>query len=252
MARYDTASDIINQAAVECGLNPVTDVFASTDAAFVQLRYLLNTCGRNMVEMFEWEILRREETFTTQASDTGKYPLPADFAYMIDQTGWERRENVPLGGPLSAQQWAYLLGRDLVNYTIYASFRIAENEFWLFPNQEGGGSVPAGLEISYEYISRNWVQGSGAQQTGIGNADQVTQNDDLVLFKPVMMTQYLRAKFLAAKGFDSTKAEQEFRLAWEAATGHNKGNPVLSLGGNRAGIHYLDYYNIPNTNYGGP
>jgi len=246
VSRYIPAADIINRAAVECGLEPSADVFADTNPSFVQLRNLITTCGQDLTESYPWEILRREHNIVTAVPpDDGVYDLPDDFGYMIPQTGWERAENVPLGGPLSPQQWSYLLGRDLVSFTIYASFRIMENKFNIFPQPP-----PDGLDIFFEYISREWV--ASASGGGTPDGDTVTRNDDIVLFKPVMIVQYLRFKFLDAKGFSSASAGAAFAKAWEAATEGNKSAPVLNAGRRAAGIHYLDFRNIPNTNYGGP
>lgn len=245
ISRYIPASDIINRAAVECGIEPSADVFADSNPSFIQLRNLITTCGQDLVEAYPWEILRREhQILTTVPPDDGVYDLPADFGYMIPQTGWERAENVPLGGPLSPQQWAYLIGRDLVSFTIYASFRIMENKFQIFPQPP-----PDGLDINFEYISRGWVEDTGGSNT---YSDTVTTNSNVVLFKPVMMVQYLRFKFLDAKGFNSATAAAAFAKAYEDATGGNKSAPMLNAGARAAGIHYLDFRNIPNTNYGGP
>lgn len=245
VVRYISAQDIINRAAVEVGLLPSGDVFASADAAFIQLRNLINTVGQDLCESYPWEILRREHQIVTSVPpDTGVYDLPSDFGYMIPQTGWERAENVPLGGPLSPQQWSYLVGRDLVSFTIYASFRIMENKFQIFPQPP-----PNGLDINFEYISREWVDDGGG---GVTFSDTVSANADIVLFKPVLVVQYLRFKFLEAKGFDSSGALTAFTKAWDQATGGNKSAPILNAGARAAGIHYLDFRNIPNTNYGGP
>ena len=245
VSRYIPASDLINRAAVEIGLNPSTDVFADANPSFVQLRNLITTCGQDLVETYPWEILRREHQILTNVPpDDGVYDLPDDFGYMIPQTGWERQENVPLGGPLSPQQWSYLEGRDLVSFTIYASFRIMENKFQIFPQPP-----PDGLDINFEYISREWVDDNG---TGTTFSDTVSNNADVVLFKPVMMVQYLRFKFLEAKGFDSSGALAAFEKAAHQAAGGNKSAPIINAGARAAGIHYLDFRNIPNTNYGGP
>ena len=128
MGRYATANDIVNRAALEVGLVPQNDVFSSQDVAFQQLTGLLNSCGQELVELHPWQVLVKEYSLTTQAGDDGKYDLPDDFAYMIDQTGWDRTNRVAIGGPLSAQDWAYLKGRDLVSQSIYASFRQVEGE----------------------------------------------------------------------------------------------------------------------------
>jgi len=42
-------------------------------------------------------------------STGGTYDLPADFNYMIDQTGWDRTNRVSIGGPLSPKTGLTLL-----------------------------------------------------------------------------------------------------------------------------------------------
>lgn len=244
VARYITAEDIINRAAIECGLPASNDVFASTDPAFVQLRHLLTTCGQELVESYEWEYLRREHSITTvAATDDGSYALPSDFGYMINQTGWDRTNNQPVTGPLSAQQWQYLKGRDLVNSSIYVSFRIMQDEFYVYPDNP----VPDGLSINFEYISRNWVI---PQSDPDAYEDKVQANGDTILFKPVMMVQYLRYKFLDAKGFDSASALSAFTASFMKETGRNQGSPVLNVGMAGNAVPLLNSRNIPFTNFG--
>ena len=131
--RYESAIDIINQAAVEVGLSPTNDITSPADEAITQFRYLLTTAGRRLIYHFPWERLVKEYTFTLNpALDPQVYDLPADFAYMIDQTGWMRDQNVPLAGPLSSQDWQYLEGRNLLSSTIYASFRLWEGKLYIY------------------------------------------------------------------------------------------------------------------------
>ena len=242
-ARYISAEDIVNRAAIECGLNASNDVFASTDHAFVQLRNLLTTCGQDLCESYEWEVLRREHSITTTGADSGSYALPSDFGRMINQTGWERSNRLPVTGPMTAQQWSYLKGRDLVNSTIYMTFRIMEDTFNIFPDDP----VPDALEIYFEYISRGWVIPISAPST---YEDTVQANGDIILFKPNMIVSYLRYKFLDAKGFDTSSAVGQFSKAYLQATGGNDGAPVLNAGQSQSGIPLLGYRNIPITNYG--
>ena len=103
LANVITANELLNRVAAEVGLEPVPDPLASVDANFIKMKYLLNTAGEELSQAYPWEFLVRENQILTQESDTGEYDLPSDFNYMINQTGWERNENVPLGGPLSAQ-----------------------------------------------------------------------------------------------------------------------------------------------------
>lgn len=236
------ANDILNRVAAEVGLAPVSDPYASTDQSFIQMKYLLDICGEELVQAYPWGLLVKSEQFTTQAGDSGDYPLPADYSSMINQTGWDRGRNVPLHGPLSAQDWTYLLGRDLVSSTIYASFRLAEGKFKIFPTDP----VPEGLDINYEYISKNWAKSSaGIEQ------DRVLKGSDTVNYDKTLVSRYLKVKFLEAKGFDSSKAQADFNQTFSFLTGTDKGAKVLNAGGTGGGYPYLDMWrNTPDTGYG--
>ena len=165
MARFKTTNEILNQIGVEIGLTKQSDVFASTDESYQRMVALCNSCLREMVETAPWQQLLREATITGNdiLTHAGKVPLPEDFAYMVNQTGWERNQDVPLFGPLTAQEWTYLAGRDLVSYTIYASFRRARGQIWIFPWAESPPTVAPDADIHYEYISRNCVLTDGIQ-----------------------------------------------------------------------------------------
>ena len=242
---FTTANNILNRVAAEIGQQPVADAYSSQDPLFIQMQYLLNTAGEELVYLYEWETLNKQATFTTQIGDSGDYDLPDDFAYMINQTGWVRNQNVPLMGPLSPQDWQYLLGRNLVSSTIYASFRQQENLLRLFPQPP-----PEGLDIAYEYISKNWVNdptlGPGVY------TDAVTKTTDIVLYDKTLISRYLKVKILESKGFDTTKAQDDFNQIFMSLTGNDKGAPILNMG-RWGAFPYLDAYrNVPDTNYGLP
>lgn len=242
--RFITNNEICNRVAVEVGLTPVSDVFASEDPAFLQLTYLLTTAVQELMEMYPWQILTREFQLTTGNGEEGIIDLPADFGYMIDQTGWSRSENVPLVGPLSAQDWTYLLGRDLVGSTIYASFRFDQNKLFIFPQSP----MPSGLDINFEYISRNLI--TIAATDPVQYSDEALMPGDTPVFPPHLITRFLKAKFLEAKGFDSQKAEDSFWQAFYSWTGKDNSAAILNAGRSR-GFPYLDMWrNLPDTGYG--
>jgi hypothetical protein len=227
----------MNQAAAEVGLDPISDPYSSAEKHFVQMRYLLQTAGEELALAYPWEFLNKTHQITTSSSDSGDYDLPEDFYYMIP-------ENVPLFGPLSAQDWTYLLGRDLVTYTIYASFRIKKGKFSIFPQPP-----PNGLDINFEYQSRSWV--IPANSPGTPSA-QITNGSDVVLYDKTLVSRYLRVKWLIAKGFDTSKAQDDFDQIFNFITGKDKSGEILSVGRNGRQFPYLDgRYNTPDKGYGG-
>lgn len=244
--RFDTANTIVNRVAARVGLTPVADVFAAEDPAFVQLTNLLTESVQTLMEMYEWNVLRRSFSYTTTDSETGYIALPSDFGYMIDQTGWELNNHLPLGGPLTAQEWTYLLGRDLAQTTLFVSIRFDQDQLQIFPQNP----VPEGLNITFEYISRNLIQLDGTDP--VQYADIVSTSSDLVLFPPNLVILHLRMLFLTAKGFDSTAAAVEFNRAFDSWSGKDQGGAILNAGGFRGGVPLLTpYRNTPDTGYGG-
>lgn len=245
ISRFISNNLIINRVAVEVGLTPVPDAFATDDPAFAQLSYLLTTCVQELMEIYPWQVLVREFQYTTVQGESGDLTLPADFGYMIPQTGWERSENVPLIGPLSAQDWTYLLGRDLVGSTIYASFRFDQNKFRIFPNDP----MPGGLDINFEYISRNLIIVAG--QTPIEYSDEAITAADIPQFPPLLITRMLKMKFLDAKGFDSQKATDDYNLILNSWMGKDNSAPILTAQRSTRYYPYLEpYRNTPDTRYG--
>lgn len=235
------AGDIINAVAAECGIAPVTDPFSEQDQTFQQLIYLLNIAGLELVLMFPWEQLQAEHAIATTALDTGDYALPTDFAYMINQTGWERAQNVPLGGPLSPQDWQYLLGRGLTTSTLYASFRLREGQFSIFPQPP-----PAGLDIRFEYVSKNWVY----KPDTLVFTDSCDTFSDTPMYNRLVLSRYLKVKYLDSKGLDSSKAQDDFDDVFSGMTGQNMGAKVLDAGGYGNGVPLLGGGNVPFNGYG--
>jgi hypothetical protein len=241
MPRFLTANDVLNRVVLEVGLDTSTDPYADQNTVFKQLRGLLDSAGQELVELYEWVGLRRAWEITTVA-DQNEYDLPDDFAYMVNQTGWDRTNDLPLGGPLTAQTWTYLQGRDLVNQTIYATFRLGENVLELFPDPP-----PVGLSLNFEYISRNWVREAGSDTL----RDTVGAGNDTILYDPILIIKFLKAKHLEAKGFDSSSARLEFENMFTSRAGRDAGARILSAGGSNRGFPLIHpYRNTGDTGYG--
>lgn len=252
MARYDSAGDVVNAAATECGLVAVADPYASSDPAFVQLCALLGQAGREMLGLFNWQRFVKSVqiiTGTTVANPpgTGFYDLPVDFGDFIDQTGWSPvtgGTGMPLGGPLSEQDWAYLVNTNLASSTIYISFKNSQGQFQVLPNPP-----PTGIKINFNYISRYWVA-ANATPTVLAK-DKPTLSNDWVLYEPIMIVKFLKLRFLEAKGFDTTAAVAQFLNMFNSWTGKDVSAPVLNAARCRI-FPYLGWRNVPETNFGLP
>lgn len=248
--RFQSVGDLINRVAVAVGLNKSSDPFASPDPAIIQLCTLATECGQDLVQEAEWQQLERTHSFTTASGDSGLYDLPADFGYMIDQTGWQQGvpgAAYPLLGPASAQWWSYLEASQLYTVTIYAWFQISTGKFQLWPQPP-----TVGIPIAYKYVSRDWVLDGSSPPTAPVYKDNVSASSDTPLYEPILFLKKLKLAWLQAKGFDTTKAEDEYQAALESWKGKDKSAPILSLNG-PIGFRkrFIDgIVNVPETGFG--
>lgn len=241
---YDTASDIIAVACAELGLQSVVDPYASLAAEQIQLRNLLNQCGRELVGAHQWQQLVKTHSFSTTASppSDGKYALPSDFLYLINQTGWNSTNALPLGGPLTRQQYAYLVGSGLDAMTIYVAFNINQGEIELLP-----APAPASQTITFHYMSNSWVDVLGA---GTSFATKATDADDEIMFEPILISKMLVTRYKTSKGLPAQASMQEFQNMYALYTGLNQPAPILSLSVSYDYPYLNPWSNLPPTNFG--
>lgn len=247
---YESAGDIIASALAMCGLTPVSDPYSSQDDVQVQIRALLNQCGRELYASHQWQQFLRTETISTGADPSathpdGTYDLPDDFGYFINQTGWTPTNagmGLPLGGPLTEQQWAYLVATNLASSTIYVSFRIADGKLAVLP-----APAPADIDITFHYVSNGWVHAAGDPDDRATKADA---SDDVVMFEPVLISTMLALRYKQAKGLNAKDQLEQFQSLYANFTGVNAAAPVLSLVNYNVFPYLNPWTNIPQTGFG--
>jgi hypothetical protein len=244
---WDTAGGVINQALVEIGLTNVSDPFADSDANVKQMCWLLKSLGKKLIHAkmdMPWGHLRKEHSFTTVANQ-GTYSLPSDYHNMIDQTWWNRTNRLPVGGPVSPQEWQYLKGR-IVGVVFNVLFRPITRSIELYPNT----NTPAGFNIVFEYCSSYWVSRAGAPDTAVSDAP--SYSSDLVWFDPLLLVAGLKLDFLKAKGFDTTAAQQDFNAILDSAKSADSPSPILNATRRWSPIvdPLIGGQNVPVTGFG--
>lgn len=164
---WPSAQTVVMQAAVELGLVQSAsefgnDVYASADPIAVQLCALLKKLGRDLVDEFDWPQLRAEWSIITESPTVAEgvdhqtyaaYLLPKDWKALIPQSGWNRTNRLPMGGPLSEQEWQYLTSR-LTGVVWTVLFRPMQSLFFVYPPN----NVPDAQALTFAYKSSNWVQ----------------------------------------------------------------------------------------------
>lgn len=161
---WPTAQTVVSQAALELGLiqsagDLPDDVYATTDSNITQLLALLKKSGRALLDDYEWQQLRAEWSIRTvgdaQNPRIGAYALPPDFRGLVSQSGWNRTQRLPMGGPLSEQEWQYLASR-LTGVVWTVLFRPMQGLIWLYPPT----NTPTEQDITFAYKSKYWARPS--------------------------------------------------------------------------------------------
>lgn len=239
MARYDTAANILNRAAAECGLQEVSAPFSSSDQNYKQLVRLLTTTGLELCGLRRWQHLSKIHTITTANGDGRSYDLPDDFMGVVDGTGWDRTQEFPLLGPFGPQEWAQIQAE--TTSSTFAGWRVIGDQIVIDPSTVADGTV-----FAFEYRSRYWVQPNGETT---GTTDAPTAADDTLLFEPILLIRALKYHFLSAKGFDTTSAARNYQIALEMAAGLSEPSPVIRIGG-RTDVAMVGVGNLPRTDWG--
>lgn len=238
-----TVLGAVQQAMVEMGLVKPVEVVASQDITVQQMNALLNRAGNEMVLGYPWEQLTKEyvvDTATATVAPDGKtliVPLPADWAYFLDQTQWDRSNHWPLMGPKTAQEWQWLKSGTLSSGP-RIRYRVVGGNLELFPSGEDS-------TIAMEYISTNWVIDASTANTFY---DFPHADNDKINFDFWVITAYLKLKYWEAKGLDTTAYAKDFVNVWEARIGKGKGAPILSLAP-RYGTQLIGVNNVPDGNW---
>jgi hypothetical protein len=171
-------------------------------------------------------------TFTKNA-----YALPSDWLKQTPNTEWDRTNRWPLLGPKSAQEWAYLKG-GIVSAGPRMRYRIMGDKFQLNP------TPAADRNLSFEYISKNWVLSSSS----IGKT-KFTADDDTCKFDDYLMMLGLKTRWLMMKGLAYDFAIGEYQDRLNKLQAQNKSAPILSMAPINQSI-LLGVGNLPETGYG--
>jgi hypothetical protein len=258
VASYKQCGAIVSDAALGLGLDVGADPFASADAMTKRMCALFNDCGKDLLHAHTWGQLKALWEFATVGGDTGNYLLPADWHEMVLQTAWDRTKRLPMGGPLSSQEWAYLRAMQM-GVTITALFRMETNQLMLHPQPP-----PPGVLVSLEYMSTNWIVPDAKKADWINNSynvlsdaaggkDEATASADWCLFDEQLIKLYLRYKWKRETGFDTTTAEEDYKNVLDKTIGSVSPPPTLRIDGPRLGmpnVHLIDNLNLPITGYG--
>ena len=145
------------------------------------------------------------------------HPLPAiaiaasDYDRLVYGAElWDRTRNMKFSGPTSSRVWQELQAGLTGGVTGW--WRIFGGEIHIFPAQ------PAGLTLSFEYVSKNWALSSGsvAQEKFLADEDTTVLSEDLITLG--IMWRY----GATTKGFDYAENMSTYERELEKIAGRDR------------------------------
>jgi len=236
--KFATVQSVMNIVTSELGLATPSFYVGNTDLTISQLMAMLTSAGQDLCMMNDWQYLHKEWTLPV-IEGTTVYQLPTDWNSFVDGTMWNTGTALPVIGPITPQVWRMLKARFVGGTTISIMYRIIGNQMILFQNPSQN------VNLVTDYYSRGWI----LQVDGITFRDNPAADSDTLLFDSRIVVPLLKLRWRGEKGFDTSKSTQDFNDAWDLVVGRDIPAPTLSIG-TRTIYPFLNYTNIPDTNYG--
>jgi len=206
---------IVQNAATKIGVSRPDTVINNTSDEVGELLSFAKTEGKELMRRFDWQILRKEKTETTVATEE-QTALPSDFDRFVNETFWNRTRKHPLYGPLTPQQWQRI--KTWNSSPVTDSFTYRGNKILINP-------VPAaGETIAYEYISKNFCQSYALVAQSTWAADT-----DIGILDEHLMELGLVVRFKMSKGLDAGADLAEYDTQVMIAIGSESPKRTLNM-----------------------
>ena len=207
-----TLKEMLNQAMLEVGFAPLSEIFTSTRQEARQLTALANR-ELNQYKKDEWEALR-EQHFITQTTATS-YPLPADYRQFVADTAYDNTRRVNF--PTSSQVWAYYTARNVTS-GLRQRMRLADGQIEFLDPQPG-------TEVYIEYISDSPVRSA----TDVPQKKFSSDDDTLILNDEVFILGIIW-RWMKVKGLDWQQNYQEYRRMYNREKATDSGAQTIQTG----------------------
>lgn len=193
-----TLLTLIQNSTDTIGLTRPTVVISSTDPNVRTLLALAQTEGRELLERFAWPATQIEATHTTLAAELQGVmaTIAPGYAYIINNTFWNRTLTQPVPGPLTPVEWQGLKAR--VATGPYSSYRLQGGKLYGYP------APSAGDTWVFEYQTNYFCQSSGGTNQNLWAAD-----DDTGILDENLMEMGVVWRFKKKNGLDYS---EDFRV----------------------------------------
>lgn len=240
---FTTLLEIVNQVALSVGHPKTQDVPASQDESILRLGYYANLACSELMYRHDWQQYTKTFSIDVIADTPGQsekgFALPDDYKAMMVNTAWDRATQLPAVGPVSSQDWQWLVVRE-TQITTRLMWRIREGQLFI-------KSPPTdSQQLTFEYRSKNWA----VDAVDSSLKEMMEASGDYHLFPWNLVILFTRHKWFENEGYDATATWDAFQKALAFEIGNDQSAASLSLVPGR-GFPYIDMIrNVPDTGYG--
>lgn len=207
---------LAQNAADRIGISRPTSVVGSTDQQSLRLLGYAQQEGKDLARKYPWQILTKEQTFTSTATAEQTSALPTNFDRFVDETFFNRTRKRPVFGPLTPEEWQF--AQTMAASVIVESFRQRGGSILITPTPTAGDTY------AFEYQSKNWCQSSG----GTGQSAWAADTDTGIL-EEELMTLGLVWRFKRGIGTDYSEDFRTYETQCAQAFGRDGGRRTLNV-----------------------
>jgi len=232
-----TLLTIVQSACNRVGLPAPTSVINNEDQTAKQMLAFANEAGEELKNVFDWQALRREATFTTVAAETQTTlsSIASDLDRIVPETVFDRTARLPLFGPYPPAQWQKL--KSTLVAAVRSVWTLRNNTILMHP------TPAAGSTIALEYITTKWalaVDGTTGKTAFTVDTDTSIVGEELTILSVIW-------RFKKAKGLDYDEDFRSYQYALARKQAQETPAQDLRLGSKR--LTGIDPF-IPDGNWG--
>lgn len=218
------ALDIIQRFARAVGFSVPSAAVANQAEDVQQIVELLNQEGRALAKRADWQALKFEASFTAVATESQGtlatiIGATQQLSKVINDTIWDRTQQVPIPGPVSSQRWQ--MKKALVMTGPYSSYRLRGDSLYFYP------APTAGHSCYFEYQSKCWC----TDVTGVTFRTNLAADTDVMLLDDEAMLAGLEWRWLRKKGLSYAEEFASYEALVADLIGSDGTKPTLDMSG---------------------
>jgi hypothetical protein len=224
---------IVAAASLRVGISEPSTVISNTDENVVRMLALANEEGEELANVYRWQRLCTESTFTSVATESqGVITTLAasDFNYLANDTVWNRTVMRQMH-PVTDVEWQLMKARVVSSMPFY--FRIRGNTFRVIP------TMTAGQTVAFEWYSKNWC----SDVTGATTRSAWSVDTDIGILDEGLMKLGLVWRWKRTQGLDYAEDFNAYQLRVQNAASRDGAKQHLRLTTGGSG-RLLSNYNV--------